>query len=137
LLAAAEAGDARGQYQYARWLRDSRAGPRDPAAAIPFLDRAAHSGELEAAHMLATLYRDGIGAARNEGRAKALYEQAARGHYAPSMFNLADMLRTGSQAERARAVSLYRELACMQDEHQIQPLAAQRLRALQQSAACP
>lgn len=136
LLAAAEAGDPRGQYQYARWLRDSRAGPRDPAAAIPFLDRAANHGQLEATHMLATLYRDGIGAPRNEGRAKALYEQAARGRYAPSMFNLADMLRSGSQDERARAVALYSELACMRDERQIQPLAAQRLRALQQSAAC-
>jgi hypothetical protein len=52
------------------------------------------------------------------------------------MFNLADMLRAGSPQERARAVSLYRELACMRDEHQIQPLAAQRLRALQESAAC-
>lgn len=136
LLAAAEANDPRGQYQYARWLRDSRAGPRDPSAAIPFLDRAATRGQLEAAHMLATLYRDGVGAPRNEGRAKALYEQATRGHYAPSMFNLADMLRNGSEAERARAIVLYRELACMRDERQIQPLAVQRLRALQQSAAC-
>jgi TPR repeat protein len=136
LLAAAEKGDARGQYQYARWLRDSRAGPRDPAAAIPFLDRAATGGQLEAAHMLATFYRDGVGVSRNPGRARTLYEQAARGHYAPSMFNLADMLRGGSQEDRARAITLYRELACMPDERQIQPLAAQRLRALQQSAAC-
>jgi uncharacterized protein len=136
LLAAAESGDARGQFQYARWLRDSRAGPRDPAAAIPFLDRAATGGQLEAAHMLATFYRDGIGVTRNESRAKTLYEQAARGHYAPSMFNLADMLRGGSQQDRARAIALYGELACMPDEHQIQPLAAARLRALQQSAAC-
>jgi uncharacterized protein len=136
LLAAAESGDARGQYQYARWLRDSPAGPRDPAAAIPFLDRAANSGQLEAAHMLATLYRDGIGAPRNPDRAKALYERAARGNYAPAMFNLADMLRDGSADERTRAIALYRELACMPDEHQIQPLASARLRALQQSAAC-
>jgi TPR repeat protein len=136
LLAAAEAGDARGQYQYARWLRDSRAGPRDPAAAIPFLERAAGAGQFEAAHMLATLYRDGVGAQRNPERARALYDQAARGRYAPAMFNLADMLRSGSPEERARAISLYRELACMRDERQIQPLAAQRLHALQQSAAC-
>jgi TPR repeat protein len=136
LLAAAEAGDPRGQYQYARWLRDSRAGPHDPAVAIPFLERAANAGQLEATHMLATLYRDGVGAPRNEGRAKALYEQAARGRYAPAMFNLADMLRGGSDAERARAAALYRELACMRDEHQIQPLAAQRLRAMGQAATC-
>jgi uncharacterized protein len=136
LLAAAESGDARGQYQYARWLRDSRAGPRDPAVAIPFLDRAATGGQLEAAHMLATLYRDGVGVTRNPARAQALYEQAARGHYTPSMFNLADMLRGGSQQDRARAIALYSELACMPDERQIQPLAAARLRALQQSAAC-
>ena len=52
------------------------------------------------------------------------------------MFNLADMLRGGSQQDRARAIALYGELACMPDEHQIQPLAAARLRALQQSATC-
>jgi uncharacterized protein len=135
-LAAAEHGDARGQFYYARWLRDSIAGPRDPAAAIPYLDRAAQNGQLEATHMLATLYRDGTGVPRNEGRAKALYEQAARGHHPPSMFNLADMLRGGTAADRARAVALYSELACMRDERQIQPMASARLRALHESAAC-
>lgn len=136
LLAAAEAGDPRGQFHYARWLRDSRAGPRDPTAAIPFLERAANAGQVEAAHMLATFYRDGIGAPRNPERAQALYEQAARAHYAPAMFNLADMLRSGPAEERIRAVALYRELSCMRDERQIQPLAVQRLRALQQNAPC-
>jgi uncharacterized protein len=135
-LAAAERGDARGQYFYARWLRDSSAGPRDPRAAAPYLERAAQSGQVDALHMLATLNRDGIGVPRNEGRAKALYEQAARQNYPASMFNLADMLRTGTEQEQARAISLYSELACMRDERQIQPMAVARLRALRQSAAC-
>jgi hypothetical protein len=135
-LAAAEAGDARGQYFYARWLRDSRAGPRDPAAAAPYLERAAQNGQVEATHMLATLYRDGIGVARDEGRAKALYEQAVRQNHAPSMFNLAGMLSNGSQQDRARAVGLYKALACMRDELQIRPLAAQRLRTLRERADC-
>lgn len=135
-LAAAERGDARGQFFYARWLRDSPAGPRDPTAALPFLEQAVTQGQTDAQHMLATLYRDGIGVARNEGRAKALYEMAAREHHAPSMFNLADMLRTGSPEERARAIVLYQGLACMRDELRIQPLAMQRLRALQASATC-
>jgi hypothetical protein len=134
-LAAADAGDARGQYYYARWLRDSRAGPRDPAAAAPYLERAAQS-QPEAAHMLGTLYRDGIGVTRNESRARALYEQAARRSHAPSMFNLADMLRNGAPQDRARAVELYKALACMRDELQIRPLAAQRLRALRETANC-
>lgn len=136
LLATAEGGDPRGQFQYARWLRDSPAGPRDPAAAAPFLQRAAEHGDVEAAHMLGTFYRDGIGVPRDPARAKALYDQAARGHYAPAMFNLADMLRGGSAPERERAIALYRELACMRDEHQIQPRAVQRLNALGQSSAC-
>jgi TPR repeat protein len=135
-LAAAERGDPRAQFFYARWLRDSPAGPRDPTAAIPFLERAAESSQPEAQHMLATLYRDGVGAPRNEARAKALYDRAALQHHAPSMFNLADMLRGGSPDERTRAVELYRQLACMPDERQIQPLAVQRLRALQESYAC-
>lgn len=135
-LAAAERGDARGQFLYARWLRDSPAGPRDPTAALPFLEQAVSQGQTDAQHMLATLYRDGVGVPRNEGRAKALYEMAAREHHAPSMFNLADMLRTGTPEERARAIVLFQGLACMRDELRIQPLAVQRLRALQASATC-
>jgi TPR repeat protein len=135
-LAAAENEDPRGQYFYARWLRDSPAGPRDPAAAIPFLERAAEADQPEALHMLATLYRDGSGAPRNEALAKSLYGRAARQNHAPSMFNLADMLREGSPQERARAVELYRRLACMTDELQIQPRAVQRLRTLQETFAC-
>ncbi len=136
-LAAAERGDARGQYFYARWLRDSAAGPRDPSAAIPFLQRAAESNQRDALHMLATLYRDGIGVPRDSAAARALYERAATLQYPPSMFNLADLIEHGTDADRARAVTLYRGLACMRDEQQIQPLAAQRLRAMRQApAAC-
>jgi TPR repeat protein len=135
-LAAAERGDPRGQFFYARWLRDSIAGPRDPSQAIPFLERAAESGQADAQHMLATLYRDGIGAPRNLARAKALYDQAARQNHAASMFNLADLLRDGSPEERGRAVELYQRLACMTDELQIQPRAVQRLLALQETYAC-
>ena len=135
-LAAAEKDDPRGLFQYARWLRDSPAGPRDPAAAIPYLNRAAHAGQLDAAHMLATLYRDGVGVERNAGRARALYEQASRGGHTAAMFNLADMLRSGNAEDQARAIQLYQQLACMPDERQIQPMAAARLHALQNSATC-
>lgn len=135
-LAAAERDDPRGQFQYARWLRDSSAGPRNPTAAIPFLERAANHGQPEALHMLATFHRDGIGVAINPTRAKALYDRAAQQEHPPSMFNLADMLRSGSQSERARAITLYQALACMRDERQIAPMAQARLRALQASASC-
>jgi TPR repeat protein len=135
-LAAAERGDPRGQFFYARWLRDSSAGPRDPTAAAPYLERAAERGQVDALHMLATLNRDGIGVPRNEARAKTLYERAAQQNFPASMFNLADMLRSGTEAERTRAVTLYSALACMPDERQIQPMAVARLRALRQSAAC-
>jgi TPR repeat protein len=133
LLAAAEHGDARGQYYYARWLRDSPAGPRNPAAAIPYLQHAANAGEVDALHMLGTFYRDGIGVSRDSARARALYERAAAQHFAPSMMNLADMLRAD---DRPRAVQLYAELACMRDEHQIAPLAVRRLRAMGEAARC-
>jgi TPR repeat protein len=135
-LAAAERGDPRAQFFYARWLRDSPAGPQDPTAAIPFLQRAAEANQPEALHMLATLYRDGVGAPRNVAEAKALYDRAARQNHAPSMSNLADLLRDGSPEERARSIELYRQLACMTDEHQIQPRAVGRLRALQVSYSC-
>ena len=135
-LAAAERGDPRAQFFYARWLRDSPAGPQDPTAAIPFLQRAAEANQADALHMLATLYRDGVGAPRNVAEAKALYDRAARQNHAPSMSNLADMLRDGSPAERERSIALYRQLACMTDEHQIQPRAVGRLRALQASYSC-
>ena len=133
LLGAAEHGDPRGQYYYARWLRDSPAGPRDPAAAIPYLQHASDAGERDALHMLGTLYRDGVGVSRDPARAEALYERAAAQNFAPSMMNLADMLR-GEDHDRAAA--LYGRLACMRDEHQIAPLAARRLHAMGQSARC-
>lgn len=135
-LAAAERGDPRAQFFYARWLRDSAAGPRDPTAAIPFLERAAEANQADAQHMLATLYRDGIGVPRNIERAQALYDRAARQRHAASMFNLADMLRGGSLEQRTRAIALYQELSCMTDEHQIQPRAVGRLRALQETYSC-
>lgn len=130
LLAAAERGDPRAQYQYARWLRDSRAGPRDPAAAAPFLEHAAQQGDLEATHMLATLYRDGQGVTRNAARARQLYQAAAQRGYAPSMFNLADLIRGGPDADKVQAIMLYNQLACMPDERQISRLALQRLREM-------
>jgi TPR repeat protein len=133
LLAAAEHGDARGQYYYARWLRDSPAGPRDPTAAIPYLQHAADAGEVDSLHMLATFYRDGVGVARDDAHARRLYERAAARNFAPSMMNLADMLRND---DRARAAQLYAALACMHDEHQIAPLAARRLRAMGETASC-
>ncbi len=136
-LAAAERGDARAQFYYARWLRDSRAGPRDPAASVPFLERAAAHNQLDALHMLATFYRDGIGVRSDNARARELYERAAVREHPPSMFNLAALIDGGSTEDRARAIMLYRTLACIRDEQQIQPLAAQRLRALRQPpAAC-
>ena len=46
------------------------------------------------------------------------------------------MIRGGSAEDRARAVTLYRELACMRDERQIQPMATARLRALRETATC-
>ncbi len=132
-LAAAERGDPRGQYYYARWLRDSRAGPRDPAAAIPFLERAVAKNQVDALHLLATFLRDGAGIARDGARARALYERAAAAGYPASMFNLADLLDNGAAEERTRAIALYGSLACLRDEQQIRPRAVQRLRALGQA----
>jgi hypothetical protein len=134
-LTVADRGDARGQYNYARWLRDSPAGPRDPSAAVPYLERAATSGLAEAQHMLGTLYRDGIGVTRDPARARTLYEQAAEQSYPASMFNLAAMIDTGPVRDQARAAELYRALSCMRDERQIQPMAAARLQAMRQLPA--
>jgi len=134
LQAAAESGDPRGQYYYARWLRDSPAGPRDPAAATPFLEHAAAAGQPEALHLLATFYRDGVGVGRDLGKARDLYGRAAAEAYAPSMFNLADLVRGD---DPGRAAQLYGQLACMRDEHVISAMAQRRLRAIGQAARCP
>lgn len=132
LQAAAEQGDARGQLYYARWLRDSPAGPRDPSAAAPYLERASET-QAEAAHMLATLYRDGTGVERNRARALELYERAADKNYPPSMFNMADLLR---ETNRDAARALYARLACMSDEREISAMASARLRAMGETAQC-
>ncbi|MFT3726475.1 MAG: hypothetical protein QM759_01425 [Terricaulis sp.] len=133
LLAAAEKDDPRGQYYYARWLRDSPAGPRDPSAAIPFLQRAADAGQPDALHLLGTFYRDGAGVTRDLGKARELYGRAAAENYPPSMFNLADLERG---VDDAHAAQLYSQLACMRDEHQISAMATRRLHAMGQAARC-
>jgi hypothetical protein len=133
LLAAAESGDARGQYYYGRWLHDSPAGPRDANASIPFLEHAAAAGEPDALHLLATFYRDGTGVGRDLAKARELYGRAAAENYPPSMFNLADLVR-GDDA--ARAAELYGRLACMRDEHEISTMAQRRLHAMGKAAHC-
>jgi TPR repeat protein len=87
--------------------------------------------------MLATLLRDGAGLPRDVTRARMLYERAAARNYPPSMYNLAAMIESGAGSDRDRAATLYRALACMTDERQIQPMATQRLRAMGEApAAC-
>jgi TPR repeat protein len=83
--------------------------------------------------MLATFYRDGVGVPRDTARAQTLYQRAAAQNFAPSMMNLADMLRND---DSERAASLYAQLACMRDEHQIAPLASRRLHAMGRAARC-
>lgn len=133
LLAAAEKDDPRAQFYYSRWLRDSPAGPRDPSAAIPFLERAAAGGQTDALHLLATFYRDGNGVPRDLNKARDLYARAAAENYPPSMFNLADLVRS---SDSTRAAQLYGQLACMRDEHEISAMAIRRLHAMGQAVRC-
>ena len=117
-----------------------RVGPRQEASdeigKLELTDRERGHRDQAGGETVPQRRQNHIAEARNEARAKQLYERAAQQNYPASMFNLADMLRSGAEAERTRAIALYSQLACMPDERQIQPMAVARLRALRQSAAC-
>jgi hypothetical protein len=75
---AADAGLATAQADLGDMLLKGEAGPPDPAAAAPWLARAAAAGHPIAAFQLAQLYEAGSGVPKDVEAARKLYERAAR-----------------------------------------------------------
>ena len=68
--------------------------------ALSWYQQASDSGHIRATHNLAYLYDLGLGIPQNRRTAHDLYEKAAMGGWAESMWNLANMYGAGQLGER-------------------------------------
>jgi TPR repeat protein len=129
LESAARDGYFRGELQYAVWLRDSLAGPRDPNAARVYFERADAQGSPEAANALGALHRDGIlNSGPDAARARHYFQRAATAGFPAGKLNLSDLLaESNAEHDRETAESLRRELACITNDPNVRRQARARL----------
>lgn len=129
LESAARDGYFRGELQYAFWLRDSVAGPRDPNAARVYFERADAQGSPEAANALGALHRDGIlSSGADAARARQYFQRAAAAGFPAGKLNLSDLLAdSDSEGDRETAARLRRELACITNDPNVRRQARARL----------
>lgn len=111
--AAAEKGDAEGQFQTGVALRDGVGVAPDLAAAIGWFERAITKNNPDAAHAMARLLETGHGVVPDPGRAFELYELAARGSHVEGTIALAAAYANGRGVARdlARADELLRGIS--------------------------
>ena len=106
---AAQAGDARAQYNLGRMWLDGEGGPRDYAQALIWSEKAADRGIPAAQYNLGRMYEDGLGVRRDAQRAAAWYEKAAARGFDSAQVRLGEMLASGRglPADPKRAAELY------------------------------
>ena len=89
LLALAQRGDARAQFELGLRYAEGRGGaPRDSKVAAEWFSRSADQGFALAQYRLGSLYEKGVGVERSYDRARSLYEKAANAGNARAMHNL-------------------------------------------------
>lgn len=111
LLPAATAGDAEAQYHLAGIERRERSlGYSENPEFAAWYRRAADQGHAAAQNMLAELYRDGEGVARDYGEAIRWYRLAADQGNANAQLSLGDLYKngTGVAQDHAEAARWYR-----------------------------
>lgn len=95
LLAAAQRGDAKSQYELAMAYALGNGTPVDLAQSVQWLDRAAAQGDPEAENKLGQFYLNGTGVASNPQQAAYLYGKAAEAGYGPAQYNLGLLYERG------------------------------------------
>jgi localization factor PodJL len=98
--AAAQAGDAKAQFQLAANYAEGRHVPRDLAAAAQWYAKAAAQGLAPAEYRLATFYEKGLGVTRDLAQARSLYQRAAEQGNVRAMHNLAVLAANGGDDGR-------------------------------------
>jgi TPR repeat protein len=114
---AAQAGDARAQYNLGRMWLDGEGGPRDYVQAAKWSEKAAEQGIPAAQYNLGRMYEDGVGVRRDPQRAAAWYEKAAARGFGSAQVRLGDMLAAGKgiPADPKRAAEFYTAAAAQGD----------------------
>jgi uncharacterized protein len=96
----AELGDPQAQFELGERLLNGDEVARDPAAALPLLEKAARNGIADAWFRLGKMYHDGIGVSRDYGRSLELYTEAARRGVPEAMHNVGAMLVSARGVKR-------------------------------------
>jgi TPR repeat protein len=106
---AAQAGDARAQYNLGRMWLDGEGGPRDYGQALKWSEKAADQGIPAAQYNLGRIYGEGLGVRRDPQRATAWYEKAAARGFSSAQVKLGDMYAAGRgvPVDPNRAAELY------------------------------
>jgi TPR repeat protein len=106
---AAQAGDARAQFNLGRMYLDGEGGPRDCARALMWSERAAEQGIPGAQYNIGRMYDEGLGVRRNALRGATWYRKAAARGFSSAQVALGDMYATGRGApsDPKRAAELY------------------------------
>jgi localization factor PodJL len=99
LRVAAASGDPRAQYELAIRMIEGRTETRDPAAAVPLLEKASQRGLAPAQYRLGALYEKGIGVEKSLPQARHWYEQAASAGNVKAMHNFAVLLAEGGEGK--------------------------------------
>jgi len=106
---AAQAGDARAQFNLGRMYLRGEGGPRDDAQALLWSEKAADQGLPGAQYDVGRIYDQGLGVRRDPERAAAWYEKAAGHGFSSAQVSLADLYVAGRGApfNPQRAAELY------------------------------
>ncbi len=85
----AEKGDSEAQYMLGFMYAEAMLGPRDPADAAPWYQKAADQGHPDAQDALGYFYDFGLGVPRDRAKAETLYRSATQGGSVNGKNNLA------------------------------------------------
>lgn len=96
----AELGDPQAQFEYGERLLNGDEVPRDPVAAVPFLEKAARNGVADAWFRLGKMHHDGVGVTRDFGRSLEYYTEAARRGVPEAQHNVGAMLVSARGVKR-------------------------------------
>jgi TPR repeat protein len=106
---AAQAGDARAQFNLGRMWLEGEGGRRDYAQALTWSEKAARQGIPGAQYDMGRIYDQGLGVRRNAQRAAAWYQKAAASGFSSAQVALGGMYAAGRGApfDPKRAAELY------------------------------
>lgn len=116
---AEDPGTALAQYRYGRVLIEGRGGPRDPAGAALWLDKAVQQNHVEAATLLARIYLSDVagGPGRDAAKAADLLTRAATRGDASAQYLLGLLYQNGQGVARDQDAAFNWLLAAAEQRH--------------------